>query len=209
MSHLSTWRLGAAVSALSVLAGCADTGGGRAVTYQDVRSQGIVAGVGVESQDIVGVSDQMVRDLLATPAIMQAPRVPRIIVDSEYFSNDSGQRLDKNMIIDRLRINLQRASAGRLLFVSRESAGMVEQERELKRSGTTDVGTTGMTKAQAGADYRLRGRIMSQDARSMSSGNVERYTAMTFELIDLENSLSVWANMYEFKKGGADDAVYR
>lgn len=206
----SVSRRSAALVAFVIISGCADTGGGgRAVTYQDVRSQGIVAGVGVESQDIVGVSDQMVRDLLATPSIVQAPRVPRIILDSEYFSNDSSQRLDKNMIVDRLRINLQRASAGRLVFVSRESAGMVTQERELKRSGMTDTGTAGMTKAQAGADYRLRGRIMSQDARSMSSGSVERYTAITFELIDLESSVSVWANMYEFKKGGADDAVYR
>jgi PBP1b-binding outer membrane lipoprotein LpoB len=179
------------------------------VTYKDVSSAGSVAGVGVESQDIVTVSDVMVRDLLADPQVMKMARVPRIIIDSEYFKNESTQRINKNLIVDRLRINLQRASRGKLIFVSRESAGMVNMERELKREGVTDSGTSGLTKAQAGADYRLVGRISSLDARSSSTGAVERYTQLSFELIDLENGISLWANQYEMKKGGQDDAVYR
>lgn len=191
-----------------VLSGCT-TPKSRAVTYQDAGSAGVVSGVGVESQDIVTVTDAMVRDLLSNPSIMQMNRPPRIIVDAEYFHNESSQRINKNMIVDRLRINLQRAAQGRLLFVSRESAGMVAKERELKREGITDMGTAGLAKAQAGADFRLVGRITSQDARSASSGMVERYTQLSFELINLEDSISIWANMYEMKKGGMDDAVYR
>lgn len=179
------------------------------VTYKDVSSVSAVSGVGVESQDIVTVSDIMVRDLLADPQIMKMTRAPRIIIDSEYFKNESTQRINKNLIVDRLRINLQRASRGKLMFVSRESAGMVNMERELKREGVTDSGTSGLTKAQAGADYRLTGRISSLDARSTSTGTIERYTQLSFELIDLENGISLWANQYEMKKGGQDDAVYR
>ncbi|GAB3459036.1 penicillin-binding protein activator LpoB [Massilia terrae] len=181
----------------------------RPVTYQDVSSVGKVAGVGVESQDIVTVSDVMVRDLLADPEVMKMPRVPRIIIDAEYLKNDSTQRLNKNLIVDRLRINLQRASRGKLSFLSRESAAMVNAERELKREGVTDAGTTGLTKAQAGADYRLIGHISTLDSRSTSTGTVERYTQLSFELIDLETGVSLWANQYEMKKGGLDDAVYR
>jgi hypothetical protein len=86
---------------------------------------------------------------------------------------------------------------------------MVAQERDMKRQGETDAGTLKQARATAGADYRLVGRINSLDARSAQSGMVERYTQITFELIDLETSLSVWSNLYEFKKGGQDDAIYR
>lgn len=197
--------------ALGLVGGCANApqAPSRPVTYQDVSSTGVVAGVGLESQDIVGVSDAMARDLLADPAVMKMARAPRIIMDGEYFKNESTQRINKNLIVDRLRINLQRASRGKLTFVSRESAAMVANERELKRDGVTDRGTTGLTRAQAGGDYRLVGRIGSLDARSTSTGAVERYTQLSFELIDLESGVSLWANQYELKKGGIDDAVYR
>lgn len=197
------------VTMLVLLSACASKPTSRAVTYQDAKSAGIVSGVGVESQDIVTVSDTMVRDLLSNYAIMQMTKAPRIVMDGEYFKNDSSQPMNKNLLIDRLRINLQRASNGRLLFVSRENAGMVAKERELKREGVTDTGTAGLTKAMAGVDYRLTGHINTLDSRSKSTGMVERYTQVSFELIDLENGISIWSNMYEFKKGGMDDAVYR
>lgn len=204
--RLSPCLLLAASSLLSpVLA--ADTGA--AARYEDPASAGEVRGVGVESQDIVTVSDLMVRDILAEPEVVQRERAPRIIMDAEFFRNESTQRINKNLIVDRLRVALQRASRGKLVFVSRESAAMVAAERNLKRDGVTDVGTTGLTKAQAGADYRLVGRISTLDSRSASTGSVERYTQMSFELVDLETGVSQWANQYEFKKSGRDDAIYR
>lgn len=197
----------AAAGGLAAPALAADNGA--AARYEDPTTAGEVRGVGVESQDIVTVSDLMVRDILAEPEMVQKAKAPRIIMDAEYFKNESTQRLNKNLIVDRLRVALQRASRGKLVFVSRESAAMVAAERNLKRDGVTDVGTTGMTKAQAGADYRLVGRITTLDSRSGSTGSVERYTQMSFELIDLETGVSEWANQYEFKKSGRDDAIYR
>jgi len=194
--------------ALALPASAADDHG-QAAQYQDPSSQGKVAGVGIESQDIVTVSDTMVRDLLSDAGVMKMERAPRIIMDAEYFKNESTQRINKNLIVDRLRIALQRASKGRLLFVSRESAAMVAAEREMKRDGVTDVGTTGLTKAQAGGDFRLVGRISSLDSRSAGTGTVERYTQLSFELIDLETGISLWSNQYEMKKAGRDDAIYR
>jgi len=203
----STWPAAALLLALSSPALAADKG--MAAQYQDPSSSGQVTGIGLESQDIVTVSDTMVRDILADAGVMKMERAPRIIMDAEFFKNESTQRINKNLIVDRLRIALQRASKGRLLFLSRESAAMVAAERELKRDGVTDVGTTGLTKAQAGGDFRLVGRISSLDARSAASGTVERYTQLSFELIDLESGISLWANQYELKKAGRDDAIYR
>ena len=89
------------------LAACASVPPSRPVTYQDVNSAGIVAGVGVESQDITSVTDAMVKDLLANPAVMKHDRPPRVVLDSEYFENKSMQRLNKDTIVDRLRINFR------------------------------------------------------------------------------------------------------
>jgi PBP1b-binding outer membrane lipoprotein LpoB len=192
-----------------LLSACATPDSGKPVTYQDVNSTGVVAGVGVESQDVTAVTDAMVKDILATPEIVKRKQAARVILDSAYFENESSQRINKNLLVDRLRINLQRAAKGQLQFVSRESADMVAQERDMKRQGMTDAGTLQQSQATAGADYRLVGRINSLDARSAQNGAVERYTQITFELIDLETSISVWSNLYEFKKGGQDDAIYR
>ena len=195
-----------------MLAGCQPTGvenaPGSPTVYQDTATSGLVRGTGIESQDIESMVDQMVRDMLANQLLGSAGTPPRVIVDAAYFENASSQRLDKNILIDQLATRLQIAARGRMLFVNREFADMVEKERELKRDGQTDTGTVGLTEAVAGADYRLNGRITSLDART-ASGVQERYMNVVFRMTDLENGLTVWANQYSFKKAGQDDVIYR
>ena len=202
--------LAAAVAVM--LAGCQPTGvenaPGSPTVYQDTATSGLVRGTGIESQDIESMVDQMVRDMLANQQLASAGTPPRVIVDAAYFENASSQRLDKNILIDQLATRLQIAARGRMLFVNREFADMVEKERELKRDGQTDTGTVGLTEAVAGADYRLNGRITSLDART-ASGVQERYMNVVFRMTDLENGLTVWANQYSFKKAGQDDVIYR
>jgi len=172
-------------------------------------NRGAISGVGIESRDIVSMTDQMARDILSVPDIAGRTTPPRVIIDDAYFRNESTQRLNKAIITDRLRVGLNRASAGRLVFVGREFADMVAAERQLKREGVTDVGTTGMTRAQAGADFRLTGRISSLDQAQASTGMIQRYNQITFELVDLESGIVTWSNVYEFERAGADDVVYR
>ena len=204
----------AALVALSGLAACStpnlDNSAGRRVVYQDVATtSNTVAGVGMESQDIVSMTDRMVRDILSNPAIAGRSTPPRIIIDSEYFANDSSSRMNKNSITDRLRVELTRAAQGRLVFVARHYGDMVSREREAKRNGDTDRGTIRTTKAKAGADFRLGGRITSLDAASKSSGTVSRYHQITFELVDLEYETIAWSGLYEFRKEAQDDVLYR
>lgn len=174
----------------------------------DPAERGPVAGLGIESRDIVAVTDRMVRDMLANATLAGRETAPRVIIDSTYFENDSSHILNKNLLTDRLRVNLNRASSGRLEFVGREYARAVAEERELKREGVTDIGTTGLTRGQAGADFRLGGRISSLDSRD-SSGQLQRYTQITFAMIDLESGILVWEGIYEFARAGADDVMYR
>lgn len=175
----------------------------------DPGMKGPVQGVGIESRDLLAMSDQMVRDILATPDIVARQVAPRIIVDSRYFTNESTQRINKNLITDRLRTNLNRSSDGRMVFIARQNAAMIEEERALKREGVTDVGTTGLTRAQFGADFRLAGNIASQDARDPRTGVMQRFTQITFELVDLESGAIIWSNSYEIARAAVDDIVYR
>ncbi len=174
----------------------------------DPAERGPVAGVGIESQDVIAVTDRMVRDMLGNATLAGRATPPRVIIDSAYFENDSSNIINKNLITDRLRINLNRSSSGRLVFVGREYARAVAQERELKREGVTDIGTTGLTQGQAGADFRLGGRIATLDSRDRA-GRIQRYTQITFAMIDLETGILVWEGIYEFERAGADDVMYR
>lgn len=157
------------------------------------------------------MSDQMMRDMLSVARLVQANqgKSPRVIVDAQYFANDSTQPINRNLITDRLRVALNRAAAGRMSFVGRQYAQAVEAERGLKRAGVTDVGTTGMTRVTLGADYRLGGRIASLDQKSARTGLIQRYTQVTFEMFDLESGEIVWSGMYEIARAAADDVMYR
>lgn len=200
--------------AAAFLSGCvATTGGpydsGAAPQRLDPAQRGPVGGVGIEGNDIIAMTDMMMRDMLGQPQLAGRSPAARVIVDGEFFSNESMQPINKNAITDRLRVGLNRASQGRMVFVGRQYANMVQQERELKRAGAVDVGTTGLTKAQAGADFRLGGRISSVDARNAKTGLQQRYNQIVFEMIDLESGVVVWSGMYEFARSAADDVVYR
>src|SRR5512145_2811689 len=112
-------RLGAAAAAAFALSGCVtvnsglDNSAGRKTVYADAATTSSkVAGVGVESQDVISITD-------------------------------------------RLRVELNRSAAGRMVFLGRHYGDMVAKERELKREGGADAGTIRSTKAQAGADFRL------------------------------------------------------
>jgi PBP1b-binding outer membrane lipoprotein LpoB len=182
---------------------------GTPTTYQDPGSMGAVRGVGIESQDVIGMTDQMMRDMLAEPRLANAAPPPNVIIDGEYFVNESASRINRNSITDRLRVGLQRAAQGRINFVGRHYAQMVDAERKLKRKGVVDKGANPTAEAQKGGDYRLGGRITSMDARDPKSGLTQRYTQIIFEMADLETSEIVWSGIYEFSKAAADDVIYR
>lgn len=203
----------AAAAAALLIAGCATTSvnnsAGRATVYEDPGTSGRVQGIGLESQDLVSMTDRMMRDMMGNPTLTNRSTPARIIVDSEYFRNESSSRINKNSITDRLRVELNRAANGRMVFVGRHYSDMVESERELKRTGVTDSGTIRQTQATAGADFRLGGRITSLDAADTRSGEASRYHQVIFEMVDLEYGTIVWSGMYEMRKSAQDDIIYR
>ena len=198
---------------LFLLNGCYSSGGlgaaGRRPVYEDTAASGTVAGVGIESQDIASMTDRMMRDMLSTKALADHSTVPYVIIDDKYFINESSTIINKRLITERLMVHLNGAAADRMVFVDRSATEMVKKERKLKRQGVYSEGALGTAEKMAGADYRLVGKIMSQDAIDTRTGTVSRYHQISFKMVDLETGAVVWSGIYEMKKVAQDDIIYR
>jgi hypothetical protein len=207
------WRGWFLLGMCGVFAGCATPGpqysAGVPARQIDPSTAGPVAGVGVEGRDYVSMTDQMIRDMLTNRTLAAREKAPRIVIDSQYFKVGGSQAINRDLITERLRVNLNRAAQGRMSFIDRTHLDAIQRERDLKRQGVTDTGTVGMTQAVAGSDFLLRGAISSQDSRSASTGMTQRYNQISFEMVDVESSEIVWSGLYEFARAAADDVVYR
>ena len=91
----------------------------------DPSRKGPVSGVGVESQDILAMTDQMMRDMLAEQIFAETGKRPRVIIDAQYFVNESSQAINKNLITQRLMTNLNRAARSRMQFINRQNTAMI------------------------------------------------------------------------------------
>ncbi len=212
---MTNWCLVIAVVLALQLMGCANTTSridnkrGRSTHYGAPDTVGGASGIGLESQDIVSMTDRMVRDILSTEGIGSRSEPPRIVVDSEYFQNQSSSIVNKNLLTDRLRVGLVRAAEGRLIFLARHQAEMLEEERSLEEIGKVSGGTDWAPRRALGYDFRLGGRIASLDSIDPKKGLKTRYHQITFELVERGSGVIVWTNNYELKKSAIDDVVYR
>jgi len=182
---------------------------GHPTMYEDPSSAGPVTGVGIESQDIISMVDKMMRDMMANPTLAGCTTPPHIVIDSEYFRNESSSIINKNLITDLLRTELNRAANGKMVFIGRHYANMTEKERALEDVGVVTEGTKGHTQKALGWDYRLGGRIGSLDSIDPQTGITSRYHQITFEMVERGTGIIVWSGTYQFKKTAQDDILYR
>src|SRR3974390_1873659 len=135
--NLSKYQTMMAALALAGFAcGCASTGvknpSGVGVTTMRPDEQGFVAGTGVESQDLVAVTDKMARSILRIPQITGAQGTPRIVLDPVV--NNTRFPINKDMFLTRIRVQLNSKAQGKVIFLGRENMAALEHERQLKQS---------------------------------------------------------------------------
>jgi PBP1b-binding outer membrane lipoprotein LpoB len=206
----STSRLvlaGAAVGA-ALLAGCA-TGvqnpSGTPVTEMRPDEAGFVRGTGVESQDLVVVTDKMSRSILGIPQIARAQHAPSVVL--EPVVNNTRFPINKDMFLTRIRVMLNSKSAGQVSFLDREMMKSLERERELKRTGQVTASADPNVVEFGGADYFLTGKLEGMTTRA--AAGTSDYVLYTFRLTDARTSRIVWEDFAEIKKQGLEDAAYR
>lgn len=200
--------LATAAAPVLFLTGCA-TGvqnpSGVPVTEMKADERGFVAGTGVESQDLVAVTDKMARGVLGIPEITSAKVAPRIVLDPVV--NETRFPINKDIFLTRIRSQLNEKSMGKVRFLDREMMKTLERERDLKRSGQVTASSDPNVVEFRGADYFLTGKL--QGLTTKSSQGTSDYILYSFRLTDARTSEIVWESSSEIKKQGLEDAAYR
>lgn len=192
-----------------ITAGCASgvrNPSGVPVTVMKPDEQGFVAGTGIESQDLVAVTDKMARSILATPEINNfTAGKPRIVI----LPVENGTRfpINKDLFSARIQAMLNSKSQGKMRFLARDRMTALEQERQLKQEGKLTSNSDPNVQEFKGADYFLTGKLMS--LTTQAKAGVSDYVLYTFQLIDARTSDIVWEDSAEMKKQSVSDAAYR
>jgi penicillin-binding protein activator len=203
-------HLSASLLALVFAIGCASTAGvknpsGVPVTQMNADEQGFVAGTGIESQDLVAVTDKMARSVLSIPQIANAPTVPMIVL--EPVDNQTRFPINKDMFLTRIRTELNRKTQGKVSFLARDRMAALENERRIKREGAVTASADPRLQEFKGGDYFLTGSLQGLSTRTKAG--TSDYILYAFQLIDVRTSVIVWEDSAEIKKQGLEDAVYR
>ncbi len=205
-------RLSVPVCSATVLAmvcGCASSGvknpSGVPVTHMNADEQGFVAGTGMESQDLVAVTDKMARSILSVPQIANAPTPPTIVL--EPVDNQSRFPINREIFLTRIRAQLMSKAQGKVQFLARSQMEALEKERNRKREGQVTASSDPTVQEFKGADYLLTGSLQGMSTRA--AAGTSDYVLYSFRLIDARTSVIVWEDMAEMKKQGLEDAAYR
>ena len=193
----------------ALLVGCANPGvknpSGVPVTRMNADEQGFVAGTGVESQDLVAVTDKMARSILSIPQIANAATPPKIVLDP--VNNNTRFPINKDIFNIRIRTELNKKSLGKVTFLARERMATLDKERDLKRTGEVTASSDPKVQEFLGADYFLTGELQGLSTRTKAG--TSDYILYAFQLIDARTSAIVWEDSAEIKKQGLEDAAYR
>jgi penicillin-binding protein activator len=199
----------ASLALAGLVASCASSGvknpSGIPVTQMRADEQGFVAGTGVESQDLVAVTDQMARSILNTPQIQNAHGVPRVVLDPVV--NNTRFPINKDIFLDRIRAELNKKAQGKVIFLARERMAALEHERQLKQSGQVTASADPNVLEFKGADFFLTGKLSGMSTHT--AAGTSDYILYSFQLLDARTSDILWEDSHEIKKQGKEDAAYR
>lgn len=189
-------------------AGCASgvqNPSGVPVTQMKADERGFVAGTGIESQDLVAVTDKMARSILNIPEIANAKGSPRIVM--EPVVNETRFPINKEIFLTRIRTELNSKANGKVRFLARDRMVALERERDLKATGQVTSSSDPNVTEFKGADFFLTGKL--QGLATRTAAGTSDYVLYSFQLVDARTSEIVWENSAEIKKQGLEDASYR
>lgn len=205
----SAWTALALLALAAASAGCASRGvqhaDGTGVTEMRADEKGFVAGTGVESQDLVAVTDKMARSILDVAPIKAAATPPVVVLDPVV--NETRFPINKDMFLTRIRVLLNSKAAGKIQFVARDRLAALEQERAQKQAGQFTTTSDPSKLEFKGGDYLLTGKLQGLSTRT--SRGTSDYILYAFQLIDARTTVIVWEDFAEIKKQGLEDAAYR
>lgn len=183
----------ALTAAFGLLAGCGTIDRRVAVDADDE-----VGGAVLRSADIVAMSDQIAREITASPVLRSRDPEHRISFHISSLRNDSSDRIDKELVLTKIRTQLFKAFQGRVRILDTSPEGLEEirRQRQAKRAGAVTANPNQRGEV-AGSDYVLKGTIKD---RVTQSGRLRAaYYLVTIELTNLETGELEYLGDYETK----------
>ncbi len=178
---------------------------GPSVTEMRAGERGFVAGLGIESQDLVTIAEKMARGILNAEQIAKAKGKPNIVL--EPIVNKTRFPISKDIFLTRIRVALTSQAKNKMNFLSRDRIDALEKERDLKLAGEVTGGEKIKANQFKGADFILTGTFEGISGRGQSGAS--DYVLYTFQLLDPNTSDILWEGFHEIKKQGKDDVTYR
>jgi hypothetical protein len=151
---------------------------------------------GLQSKDVVTASNQMARDLLASPELRRSKEQWTMVV-TNMKDNTRGAFPGTNydIFIERLRTELASQGRGQVTLVTNKAKITNLRNREL--DGERDDfqqgagGPRGASRVQP--DFALRGEVYNMPNRAND------FFLLSFTVTDLRSGTDVWVNKYEVK----------
>lgn len=184
------------------LTACAGTRDTRVAT----DSADTVTGTGLQSMDIKDMAVKMAADIKAQGVLAPTRDGERATFFIYPMNNQSSDRIDKEIILEAVRTELQKGMGRQVRIVdrSKDAGELTESERVAKAEGVVS-GTN--DRKVAGSDYVLKGTIRSRDRQA---GRLKSsYIVVTFELTSLVDQELIWSNQYEIKSESEKSVINR
>jgi len=178
----------AALAAALALAGCAGQ-----TARIDVDSEDDAVRGAMSSKDFRAVCFEMAQSMVRLPQIQSAANPPTIAFTE--IVNMSDEILDADALLYKMRTELLKNAAGKMVFLDRDIIDRIKAERRDKDLGKV---TTSGDRPVFGADFFLAGRIES--IRRTRGRTETQYMRLSVRLTDAATSAIVWENDYEMKK---------
>lgn len=208
-SLLAVFLFFTAVTGCATYTSNVDNSAGRPTKYMDMEDVTETEHVGIEAQDIAGICDKMMRSMMANPLLANAAQPPHVLISAEGLQNQTSDRINLNILADEILSGLGQAANGRMILIDNQAFMLIEKQKKLKTQGVTGQGTLRYSKTTLGVDYQIVGRLTEHQTVSNKTGLVDRATYINFRMVDMQTGQAVWFGNYKFRKGAADDIIYR
>ena len=178
---------------------------GPSVTEMRADGRGFVAGLGIESQDLVTIAEKMARGILGAEQIAKAQGKPNIVL--EPIVNKTRFPISKDIFLTRIRVALTSQAKNKMNFLSRDRIDALEKERDLKLAGEVTGGEKIKANQFKGADFILTGTFEGISGRGQSGAS--DYVLYTSQLLDPNTRDTQRQGFHEIKSHGMDDVTQR
>lgn len=147
----------------------------------------------MSSKDFRSICFRMAQSLVRLPQIQRAKNPPTVAFTDVV--NNSDDIFETEDLLYKIRKELVKNCAGRIVFLDRDIIDQILKERRDKRLGKV---TASGDKPVYGADFFLSGRVES--IRRTRGQTTTSYMRFAFRLTDTSTSAIIWEDDYEIKK---------